>query len=330
MTADIGTIRAWLAERYGPLESCEPIAADASVRRFFRLRMAERGPAVAMIDATGGAPAIERMAAAARRLGGLGVRVPAVLQADPEAGTILLEDLGDALLADVADRLDAPALEGAYREAGRHAGRLARAGAPGSDDPLGEPRLGFERLRSELAFFVVHDVVRRRGRTDIGALQRLGRALDGLTRGCCESEPRLAHRDFHARNLLLLEDGGVGVVDFQDALAAPPHYDLVSLVWDPYVAVPAAAVKAALEGYGEATGEPPPDLDEPAVARVALQRLLKAIGTYARQALDLGRARFEAHIPEAEARLRDRLGHLPSAEAVELRSALAEAGLDVR
>jgi hypothetical protein len=321
--------RSWIAQRFGPARSVEPLAADASVRSFFRVRRPDGSSAVAMVDRAGGAAGVRRMIAAARRLADLGVRVPRILERDEEASALLLEDLGDRLLGDVVDQLDPQTLVRVYLEAGRIAGRIAASGVPAPDDPLGHPRLGFERLRSELAFFAVHDVARRRGRAQLDVMRPLGRALDELARRCCRGETRLAHRDFHARNLLVLEDGSLGVVDFQDALPAPAHYDLVSLVWDPYVELPETAQEAALAGYGEALGGTPPRPDDPELVGIALQRVLKAIGTYARQTLDLGRVRFETFIPPAERRVRVLLAHLPQTDARALRRALEGAGLDV-
>ena len=45
----------------------------------------------------------------------------------------------------------------------------------------------------------------------------------------------VVHRDFHCRNLMCLPDGGVGVIDFQDAVIGPVTYDPVSLLKDCYV-----------------------------------------------------------------------------------------------
>jgi hypothetical protein len=329
VTSQPPALLSWLEQRLGPIASLEPLAADASVRDFFRVRREDGASAVAMVDPVGGPSAMRRMIAAAERLGSLGVRVPEILEQDSEAAVLLMEDLGDRLLADELPRRSPGDQAGLYREAGRLAGRIAAAPLPGPDDPLGQPQLGRERLRSELAFFVVHDVFRRRGREDPSTLRTLGRTLDTLVESCCREPLRLAHRDFHGRNLLVLGDDSLGVLDFQDLLPAPAHYDLASLLWDPYVELPPAAVDAACTGYGQALGAAAVDLGTPGLVRVALQRVLKAIGTYARQSLDLGRSRFEASIPPAEARLRDLLARLPDEESGPLREALSAAGLEV-
>jgi hypothetical protein len=329
MTPGGQELESWLEGLLGPIEGLEPVAADASVRDFYRVRRPGAGSAVAMVDPSGGEPAVRRMVAAAELLASLGVRVPRILDQHPEASVLLMEDLGDRLLAEELGEREPDGWARLYREAGRVAGLIASAPTPGPGDPLSQPRLGEERLRGELAFFVVHDVVRRRGRSHTGTLRALGRELDGLAGRCCQAPPRLAHRDFHARNLLVLADDVLGVLDFQDLLLAPAHYDLASLIWDPYVELPPAVVEAALAGYGEALGAAAPGLDSPPLLRVGLQRVLKAIGTYARQSLDFGRPRFEASISPAEARVRWLLDRLPPEEGGPLRDALREAGLPV-
>jgi hypothetical protein len=95
------------------------------------------------------------------------------------------------------------------------------------------------------------------------------------------------------------------------------------------VELPEPVVEAAVAGYGEALRTAAPRLESPPLLRVGLQRVLKAIGTYARQSLDFGRARFEASISPAEARVRWLLDRLPPEEGGPLREALRGAGLPV-
>ena len=57
------------------------------------------------------------------------------------------------------------------------------------------------------------------------------------------------HRDYHSRNLMLLAHGNPGIIDFQDALAGPCGYDLVSLLKDCYIDWPRARVEGWVSGY---------------------------------------------------------------------------------
>ena len=53
----------------------------------------------------------------------------------------------------------------------------------------------------------------------------------------------LCHRDYHSRNLML-HDGSLYIIDFQDARMGPDTYDLVSLLRDSYVDFTEAQVDA--------------------------------------------------------------------------------------
>jgi hypothetical protein len=295
------TVERLLRRRFGPARRVERLAADASVRQFWRIERTAGGTAVACVDARGGTAALDRMQAACALLRAIEVPVAEILDRDDRIPALLLEDLGDWLLADALRSQTGAEQRALYGEAGRIAGRIARLGTPEVkiEHPLAWPMLAKERLRMELAFFAVHDVAGRRGVSDQGLLRALA-ALSGEIVAQLTARPlALAHRDFHARNLLVRPGPALGVVDYQDALLAPAWYDLASLVRDPYV-VPAPALEneAARAFVAEAGG--PDAAADPLFAWVALQRDLKAIGTYAFQALRLGRERFTQYIPAAE------------------------------
>ena len=307
----------------------EPVAPDASTRRFFRLRRPEGGSAILLVDEAGGAGALRRMVAAHEVLAGAGVRLPALLDSDQSLRALLFEDLGDRLLADALDALSADQRREAYREAGRMAGRIARVDvAPiTGDHPLAFPRLSEERLRTELAFFAVHEIAGRKGVDDPLALRRLARGLDEIAHRASLAAPRLAHRDCHARNLMLLREGSLAAVDFQDALLAPPFYDLVSLIYDPYVELTPQQQRAAREGFESEAGERVDIEGGETLTWTAVQRLLKAIGTYAFQSTQLERTYFERYIPVAAVRALELLRGLGGEAAREVVAMLEDLGL---
>jgi hypothetical protein len=295
------TVERLLRRRFGPARRVERLAADASVRQFWRIERTAGGTAVACVDARGGTAALDRMQAAGRLLRSIGVPVAEILDRDDRIPALLLEDLGDWLLADALRAQTDAERRSLYGEAGRIAGRIARLGTPEVkvEHPLAWPMLARERLRMELAFFAVHDVAGRRGVHDEGLLKALAVLFDAIVQQATVRPLALAHRDFHARNLLVRPGPALGVVDYQDALLAPVYYDLASLVRDPYVVPDAALAAEATRAFSEETGAAAPGSD-PLFAWVALQRDLKAIGTYAFQALRLGRERFTQYIPAAE------------------------------
>ena len=91
----------------------------------------------------------------------------------------------------------------------------------------------------------------------------------------------LTHRDYHSRNLLLSREENILLLDFQDARWGSPWYDLSSLLYDPYVNIPPAVRKSCLEYYLERRTHLKEKLRY--FQLQAIQRLLKALGTYIHQ-----------------------------------------------
>ena len=61
------------------------------------------------------------------------------------------------------------------------------------------------------------------------------------------SQPQcVMHRDYHSRNLMVLPDGQLGILDFQDMVRGPLTYDVVSLLKDCYVRWPDAVIEAGV------------------------------------------------------------------------------------
>lgn len=250
------------------------LPAEASARRYARLRQPRRvdaPTAVVMLFGRGTPPReVERVARATEHLARAGLPVPQVHAVDPQAGWILQEDLGDTTLA--AARAQGQQVAGAYSAA---IGLLEPLAGLTSLDTSPRPPLDARRMRDELGVF--SSLALKLGD---GPGAGLSAELDELARLCAERPTVLCHRDYHARNLLLL-DGRVRVIDHQDALAGPDTYDRVSLAYDPYVEL-TDAIRDRIAGDGEG------------VAVVAVQRLCKALGTFA----DKGGAWLQ-HVPSA-------------------------------
>jgi aminoglycoside/choline kinase family phosphotransferase len=255
-------------------ERVQWLPAEASARRYARLHRPRHQPhptVVAMVfhPATR-TQEVERVARATRLLADAGLPVPEVLDMDSDGRWILQEDLGDVTLAEA--RSAGHQVATAYSEA---VGLLSVL--PGlSLDTSPKPPLDARRLRDELQQFA-----RLALRLGDGPGAGLAAELDALVTRCMEAPQVLCHRDYHARNLMLKE-GRVRVIDHQDALLGPAPYDRVSLAYDPYVEL-ADPIRDRIAGEGEA------------VAAVALQRLAKAMGTFA----DKGGKWTECLVPSA-------------------------------
>lgn len=112
-------------------------------------------------------------------------------------------------------------------------------------------------------------------------------------------------RDYHSPNLILLPDrqgaGKTGIIDFQDALQGPAAYDLVSLLQDARVTVPADIEAALLTHYVQNATASDRAFNHGefsfAYAALGAQRNTKILGIFARLAKRDGKPGYLRHIP---------------------------------
>ena len=286
-------LRTWIQTRF-PQPIVTELTGDASTRRFFRVSPAEGGEAVILMDY--GAPfdgeSDDQRLTAIFLKGGL--PVPRILEAAPDAGCLLLEDLGDRMLEDefeaAKDKGETPKL---WLLAAQLAGRIAREGskALADSDRRQGPTLDAERFRFEMRFFIENFVEKHRKiRGDHGVL----RGLLGKLAAEAARTPRLVlcHRDFHSRNLMVRPGPNLAMVDIQDARWGPDTYDLASLIFDAYVELDETWFESLIGRYLDTAG-----IDDDADLRhrfhvVAAERMIKALGTFGHQLEVVGNTRY--------------------------------------
>ena len=277
-----------------------PLAGDASLRRYVRLRR-DGARAVVMDAPPGSGEDVRPFVAIAEWLTARGLSAPDLLARDLDAGFLLLEDLGDDLLARHAGAR--PAEEGhLYAAAGA---LLADLQAPPPPHDLPNYNSQMPELAATVVDWYAPDARDRRD----AIRARVAEAMDGILDG----PPTLVHRDYHGENLLWLPDRSgparIGLLDFQDAMMGPAEYDLASLVHDPRRDVSPMAVKAATEAYRSATGTPR-DLLEARMAICTVQRSLRIIGrVFTRLCLHSGRTGYLRFIPPTWTALQRELRH---------------------
>jgi len=298
-------------ERRFPGAAARPLQEEASGRIY--LRVEGRG-AVLMVRPDAFLEHCDPYCRATALLEACGVRVPRILETRGAWGLVLLEDCGDDLLSRLVTSLSPAEVSSHWGEALETAARI-RSGTrllhPGW--PAGRLWLGPERMEWELRFFHRHWIEGMCGAplsaADTGTLRRFYRRL---ARQVWEDlPPALCHRDYHARNLLRHPEGGLVVTDHQDARWGPPLYDLASLVRDPYVLLPEGLEEEMLEAWARQTRMGPVEGLRPAFERTALQRNLKAAGTYACQVCVHGREGFRESLGPTLAWARTAFARLP-------------------
>lgn len=235
-------------QRYGgAMQPLETVSGDASFRRYFRYRY--RTPqgeqSIIGVDAPPEKEDSRPFVNVARGLAAAGVQVPPLLAVDLEQGFMMLGDFGDRLLL---PELDADSVDKWYSAAMRTLIPIMRADF--SADPL--PRYDHALLLREMELFrewfcgthlqlVLTDDEHGMMTEAFGWLVQQALAQPQVT----------VHRDYHSRNLMVLSDGSLGVLDFQDAVHGPITYDLMSLLRDCYIGWPTAMVKEWVRRFSE-------------------------------------------------------------------------------
>lgn len=269
------------------------LAGHASMRSYWRVGAAPASLVVMVMppDARpeevtkGGAPAVNPFVDVQRYLRGLGVRVPAIHAFYEPEGLMVLEDLGDEMLE--TRLLAGEAAEPLYREA---VDQLARLRAAAERRPEGCVAFGrafeYDLYHWELLHFLEWGLEAWKGaRLSPAERAVVDRDFDRIARAL-EGEPRgFTHRDYQSRNLMILPSGQQVVIDFQDALLGPRQYDLVALLRDSYVELPAPLVEAMLRRYLDqlaAAGGPRLDYDpfRATFDLLTVQRKLKDAGRF--------------------------------------------------
>src|SRR5205823_14703577 len=214
------------------------------------------------------------------------VPVPTLHYYDTAAGLLYLEDLGDLTLAAATQEATSPDTALLYRQA---IDVLIRIHLKASF-PVDPQCLAFSRafdvplLMWEFDHFIEYGIEKRAGvnlpEGERHSIRTEMRKIAELLAG----QPRVfTHRDYHSRNLMLLEDR-LRVIDFQDALLGPASYDLASLLRDSYLSLPEELIEELVVPYLEVRAKAGVSLDRVQFMRLfemtRIQRNLKAAGRF--------------------------------------------------
>jgi N-acetylmuramate 1-kinase len=303
----------FLAEAGWPEAETRPLAGDASFRRYSRIR--RNGARAILMDAPPGREDVRPFVRVARHLHALGLSAPAILAADETNGLLLLEDFGeDTFTRLLSAGSDEAAL---YRMAVDVLVYLHRL--PTTRTLACElPGYDLRRLLEEallLTDWYLPAIFEQPTAESIraGCIAAWETVLAPLTR----LPPTLVLRDFHVDNLMRLPDrpglAACGLLDFQDAVAGPTAYDLMSLLEDARRDVSPAVKAAMLARYREGIGD---SLDgrgwqefESTFAILAAQRHAKVIGIFTRLSRRDGKPVYLRHIPRVWRMLEGALRH---------------------
>jgi aminoglycoside/choline kinase family phosphotransferase len=250
--------------------------------------------------------------------------VPLVLDHSDALGIIALQDLGDVTLQAHLGAATTAEHAALYRQAVSFIELLQRRGAELRSADYVPYRMAFdvEKLSWELDYFVRNFVEGYRGIVlSAGAKAALAAEWAPIVDELA-AEPRvLCHRDYHSRNLMLHQDS-LYIIDFQDARLGPDTYDLVSLLRDSYVDIKDAALDELIAYFLALKGSPDDQEFRRRFDLMALQRNLKALGTFGYQTAARRNPVYIQYIPRTLRYARSNLEKYP--RFTRLRELLAE------
>jgi aminoglycoside/choline kinase family phosphotransferase len=327
MTDDINARIATFLEESGLTANTPkvvPLTGDASDRRYFRLLVP--GEASRVLAVHPGPVDFDALpfVNVARLLSAMPVPVPQILSHSSALGIMCLQDLGDVTLQAHLGTASSAEHAALYRQAVTLIATMQKRGAELASPAYTPYGIAFDvdKLMWELQFFLKHFLEAYRGSTLTPAAREA--LLTELTAIATElaGEPRvLCHRDYHSRNLMLHE-GQLHVIDFQDARLGPDTYDLVSLLRDSYVDFDEQQIEELIAFFLALRGT----TDEAEYRRrfdlMALQRNLKALGTFGFQTTSRGNTVYIQYIPRTLSYARANLDRYP--RFARLRELLAE------
>lgn len=281
----------------GDAASVQTLVGDASSRRYHRVTVKGGSPASVVVmelpddplksdeGSSEGRPPELPFSNVQRYLAAGGLPVPLIYKQDLTQGLVGLEDLGDQTF-EMAIKAGSPiARQAMYRAAMRYIVDLQRLGETRPDTACVAFGRRFDKdlLRWELEHFrewyleaEAHaSLTSTESRTVEGV-------FDWIALTLAASPLTLVHRDFQSRNLMLADSPAgpsLRIIDFQDALLGSRAYDLVALLRDSYLELPAAEVEAHVDWFSRELGLPVADFHRLFVLQ-ALQRKLKDTGRF--------------------------------------------------
>jgi len=294
MTTRLQQLNHWLSKTICSKDyQLEPASADASFRRYFRLKLNDE--TFIVMDAPPEQENCNPFIDIAERLLAANINVPRIIEEDLSQGFLLLSDLGES---QYLDALTEESVNSLYQAAMQELVLIQQAetkNLPAYDEKL---------LLQEMELFR-HWLLQEHIKLELTVeTQAMLDEVFKLLVNEALSQPRVfVHRDYHSRNLMLNCTGGEnpGVLDFQDAVEGPFTYDLVSLLKDCYIKWPGQQIRDWVNNYFAEIAEEYPDIDAARFMRwfdlMGVQRHLKASGIFARLYHRDGKTAYLADIP---------------------------------
>lgn len=286
--------------------AASPVAGDASARRFTRLARADGACAILMDASAEANGSSKRFAHLSAWINARRFSAPRVLAADLPGELLLVEDFGNGLFARLLAEDPQREIE-LYSATAEFLAEFQRLEPPPGLTPLDGLALG------ALTGLIAEWYLPGMNAPVTAEAQSLPVLVASLYDDLAGPVPLVTSlRDFHAENVLWLPDRSgparLGLIDFQDAVAAHPAYDLVSFLQDARRDLLPGTEAAVYDLYCRCAGHDPLRL-RPVYALIGAQRALRILGVFARLIGQSGKTRYAAFFPRVWSHLSANLAH---------------------
>ena len=274
----------WLYDRYSTQDiTLTPVSGDASFRRYFRFVVNNESHVA--VDSPPDRENNQPFVDITQMLASNGVCVPQIEHQSLANGFFVISDFGDRLLLNELNDDNADEL---YQSAFKALLQIQTTNAdsvPPYDNTL---------LQREMNLFTEWYLQKHKQITISKKIEELLATTYLMLEQSALEQPKVfVHRDYHSRNLMLLPDNTLGIIDYQDAVKGPITYDLVSLLRDCYISWPQEKIDRWLKEfyirmYEDRDSQPAQDFTFSLQQfrrwfdLMGVQRHLKAIGIFCR------------------------------------------------
>lgn len=213
------------------IHQMQELHGDASLRKYYRVYgvFDDQLPgSLILMDARYAAEDTQQFALVSKLLDSLAVRVPKIYHVCHEQKLILLEDLGSTQLLDI---ININNIDIFYKNALDELATLQKNATYQEFNQL--PSFNSLHMHTELQLFSDWFLNRHLNLTVDNNL--LSQTFTKLVNKIDLFPKTIIHRDYHSRNLMVINNSQLGVIDFQDAMLGPRAYDVVSLLKDCYI-----------------------------------------------------------------------------------------------
>ncbi|MCB0271586.1 MAG: phosphotransferase [Bdellovibrionales bacterium] len=219
------------------------LAGDASSREYFRILYGDHQTCTLMLMPEGAASMAEEYESTQRKITTLpfvdvqnlliskDVRVPEIYVDDTQNRILLLEDLGDTQLIDVYQKNP----EKYFLQSLQLLSKIANPKKTPPSIAL-ERRFDFDLYVWEFDHYIEYGIQKIIEYKE-SEIVKIKEQFHNISHTYTTWDTQLTHRDYHSKNLMILDDQTQATIDFQDALLGPVYYDLASLLKDAYTKI---------------------------------------------------------------------------------------------